>query len=308
MSDALPIQIQMGALPPAVSWTPQQLADAMVRRMSLVTSQSFALFVAGSTEPAYNAGPWLKNGTEWWVWDNGTGQYEPISVPQESLGYFIGSTTPDQTVYQFWIQTTAGGQPLAIKTYYSGAWTDVYAQTLSGYVTAATLANYSTTAQMNSAIAAAISGIPASVVGQGLFKGVPSVNQNVVFGAGGNQSGTVNLGTIPFNPDSSFAANKFTVPATGYYTFSGSLNTGVSSGSPTSVDIRAYFAVNGSAGDSLNDEPSVTELGGRVFVGTTVLQLSAGDEVELSYDITVDAACTVYFDAAETFLTGYRVR
>src|SRR4051812_16409201 len=111
MADSLPVTIQIGALPPAVKWTPQQLADAMVARMRLVTAQTFALFVSGSTEPSSNVGPWLKNGNSWYVWSNTTGNYVPITIPASSLGYFIGSASPDHTVYNFWIETTVGGSP-----------------------------------------------------------------------------------------------------------------------------------------------------------------------------------------------------
>jgi hypothetical protein len=137
----------MGALPPVVNWTPQQLADAMVARMSLQTQQTFALFVTGSTEPSSNDGPWLKNGTEWWVWSDSAGAYVPITVPAESLGYYVGSVAPDPTTTFFWIETTAGGSPLALKIYYNGAWTDVYAATLASYLTvAAAAATYLTQA------------------------------------------------------------------------------------------------------------------------------------------------------------------
>lgn len=82
MANELPITIQMGALPPSVRWTPQQLFDAGVARMSLVTAQTFALFVSGSTAPLTNVGPWFNTTTlTWWVWDNGTGAYIPEPVP-----------------------------------------------------------------------------------------------------------------------------------------------------------------------------------------------------------------------------------
>jgi hypothetical protein len=125
MANNLPITLQMGALPPQVRWTPQQLAEAMIQRMSLVTQATFALFVTGSTEPSSNVGPWLKNGTEWWVWSNTAGAYVPITIEPQSLGYYIGSTEPDPAVYQFWIETTVGGAPVSLNIYYNGAWTSV---------------------------------------------------------------------------------------------------------------------------------------------------------------------------------------
>lgn len=84
MANTIPITIQMGALPPQVRATPQQLADMMVARMSLVTAQTFALFVSGSTAPLSNAGPWFNTNTNsWWVWSDTDGAYipEPVFIP-----------------------------------------------------------------------------------------------------------------------------------------------------------------------------------------------------------------------------------
>lgn len=151
----LPLNIQMGALPPNVRWTPQQLADAIAARLSITTQQALSLFVSGSTEPSSNVGPWLKNGTEWWVWSDSDGTYVPISVPAASLGYFVGYATPDPNVYRFWIQLNILGSPLALKTYYSGSWVDVYA---SQFATIdAVIAALGTMAQQN-ATAVAITG------------------------------------------------------------------------------------------------------------------------------------------------------
>lgn len=162
----LPLNIQMSALPPNVLWTPQQLGDAIAARLAITTQQTFALFVAGTTEPSSNVGPWLKDNETWYVWSDVDGGYVPQTIPAASLGYWIGPDAPDPSVYQFWIETAAGGSPLALKIYYSGGWVDVYATTLASYLTIATaaatyqtladMANYSTTAQMNAAIAAAL--------------------------------------------------------------------------------------------------------------------------------------------------------
>lgn len=135
MSNTVPITINIGALPPHVEWTPQQFADAIVSRMFLVTAQTFSLFVSGSTEPSSNVGPWLKNGTSWWVWSDAEGEYVPITIEPESLGYWIGPDAPDPSIYNFWIETSALGSPIALKTYYSGGWVDVYATTLADYLT-----------------------------------------------------------------------------------------------------------------------------------------------------------------------------
>lgn len=159
MSNDLAISIQMGALPPAVKWTPQQLADAIAARLRLVTSGTYVLIAGGSTEPASDVGPWF-DGQSFFYYSYVTGNYQPIVLSPESLGYWIGPDAPDPTIYNFWIETAVGGSPLALKIYYSGGWVDVYAALIAGYMTVAAfnaaIANYSTTVQMTAAIAAAL--------------------------------------------------------------------------------------------------------------------------------------------------------
>jgi hypothetical protein len=249
----------------------------MVARMSLVTAQTFALFVSGSTEPSSNVGPWLKSGTEWYVWSPTAGNYVPITVPIESLGYVIGDTPPDPTVTYFWIQTDGSGSPLALKIYFSGAWTDVYATKFAGYSTttemntaiAAALAAYSTTADMNTAIAAgdaatlaaseaytdaAIAGIPpqtpfAVYPAQGIaatqtiaINGAP---HQVTFG-----SAAINPAPAPFN----IGTNRYTAPATGIYNVSVSTQFDNDTGTPAGMQVSVSLYKNGSfIGNSMAD-------------------------------------------------------
>lgn len=314
MSNTLPVSIAMGALPASGKWTPQQLADLMVARMSLITSATFALFVTGSTEPSSDVGPWLKNGNEWWVWNATSGDYQPIEINQASLGYFIGSAAPNPLVYQFWIETTAGGSPLAVKIFYSGAWVDVYAATLASYQTiaayTASIANYSTTAQMTAAIAAAIAGIPSVsiVAGTQIFKAHASAPVNVVFGGGGTQTGVTTLDVEDYDPDACFAASRFTAQVTGYYSFKAVMQCGVTAGSPTDFDANVTFGVNGGSEDSLNNEADNASIIGRVLTGAADYYLAVNDYVELLYSFTLNAAGTVEINDQYTRLMGYRMR
>ena len=267
------------------------------------------MFVTGSTAPTSDVGPWLKNGTEWWVWDSVSGAYVSITIAQESLGYYIGSTTPDETIYQFWIQTTAPGSPLAVKIYYGGAWVDVYATLLATYQTVAAMAAYYTSTQTDSAIAAAVASIPSSSVGQGSFNANATAAQDLVFGGGGNQTGKVLYGTEIFDPDGVFAANEFIAPADGYYMFTATAYISVPAGAPTDVDPRFYITVAAGAVATLNDEAGPDATNGRGYVGATYQYLTAGQVVGVTYDVTVDAACTVRITAGYfNQLCGYRVR
>lgn len=307
MSEQLPIQIQLGALPPNVSWTPQQLGDALVQRMRLVSAQSFSLFVSGSTEPSSNVGPWLRNGTEWYVWSDTAGAYVPISVPVQSLGYIIGNTAPDPTDTNFWIETTVLGAPLALKIYYSGAWTDVYATTLGAYLTiAAAAAAYAplasptftgtpaaptaapgtnTTQIANTAfVTAAVAAIP-----PGTFSVYPARAEST----GGPQSipidnapHRIDLGSAPVNPAPApfnTGSSRYVAPAAGIYKVDFTASIGNDGGVSASMNIEIEVYVNGAPIGlvSFNRTPSPT--GDVWFLAgpIPVIQLALNDYVEL---------------------------
>ena len=130
MANALPLSIQMGALPLNFQGTPQEIGDAIAARLTLVAQQSFALFVTGAAEPFSNVGPWLDTGTSpvgvWKNWDDVTGSYQPITIIDEQRGYILSVTAPDPLKYKLWVQLLASGKSQAVNTFYNGAWTDVY--------------------------------------------------------------------------------------------------------------------------------------------------------------------------------------
>lgn len=310
MRTTLPLSIAMAALPPNVAWTPQQLADAIAARLSIVTQQSLALFVSGSTEPATDVGPWW-DGQSWHYYSYVTGNYQPIVLAPESLGYTIGANPPDPTIYSVWIETTAGGSPLAVKTYYGGAWVDVYAAqlvlkaplaspALTGTPTAPTAApgtnttQIATTAFSAAAIAAAIAALPPATP----FAAYPAqatnaAPQTIPIDAAAHK---VTVDTADFNPAPApfdLALSRYIAPADGVYSVS--LNTqfdnngGASAAMRVSIDVRVNGASVGYGTES--NVPSPT--GDRWFPGITVLlNLSQNDFIEFWATATdgVDAA------------------
>lgn len=310
MANPLPLTIDFGTLPmTGAGYTPQELTDRLGINGRIFTEQAFALFTTGSTAPTSDTGPWAANGNTWYYWDSGTGSYVPFLIPQASLKYWVGSASPDPAVYQFWIQLTGPGSPLALKTYFGGAWVDVYAATLAGYQTVAAftaaIANYSTTAQMNAAISAAVGGVNA---GASIFKAIPSGNQDIVHGGAGQINTDIALGTISFDPDSVFGSSIFTAPANGYYQFFGSVQVSVPAGAATAVAGAVQFVSSVGDSDFFNNGPDGEEgTSQRFYVGSTILQLSAGDTVKLLIATVVDAACTVRV-GDNSYFTGCRLR
>jgi len=310
----LPVTVDFGTLPNnGQGYTPQEFANRLGLNGRIFTEQDFALFTIGATAPTSNSGPWAKNGNSWYYWDSVSGSYVPFVIPSASLGYSVSAIAPNPALFQFWIQLNGAGSPLALKTYFSGTWVDVYAATMAGF---------STTVAMNAAIAtqaaitiaaanayttAAIAAIPGVtiVAGQGVFSGVSAAAQSVVFGGAGSQTGSVDLGAESFDPDNCFGSNVFTAPAAGYYTFQGEVRTDVASGAPTAVEIGIFFVVNGTPSDRFNNEETDGP-GGQTVVGSTTYQLGAGNTVGLGFDFTVNAACTIEMNP--TRLSGFRIR
>jgi len=125
----LPLIIEMGALKQNFQGTPQELADAIAERLRIVSQQAFALFAAGTTEPAYDVGPWLDTSSSigiWKAWSPVTGSYQPLPVEDVTLRYILSATEPDPTIYQLWIKLSPAGKGLGAFTWYSGAWHDIY--------------------------------------------------------------------------------------------------------------------------------------------------------------------------------------
>lgn len=99
--------IQMGALPTTFRGTPQDLAVAMLKRMKIVSPNGTNFIYIGDVEPTSNVGPWLKGGTQWWVWSEDTKRYVPLDISaSETKWYFIGASVPATTEPPVWLQTT----------------------------------------------------------------------------------------------------------------------------------------------------------------------------------------------------------
>lgn len=101
------IRIQAAPLPSNFSGTPQQLFEAMVERLTILFDGGTS-FVISDVEPAGNEGPWLKNGTQWWVWDEDQSKYVPLDISESADPLiFVGSTEPDASEgYRLWVKTS----------------------------------------------------------------------------------------------------------------------------------------------------------------------------------------------------------
>lgn len=72
----------------------QELANAIASRLIISPSTEFNTFAIGSTAPASNVGPWLKDCLSWFVFDDATATYVPITKGGfDSLQYITANTT-----------------------------------------------------------------------------------------------------------------------------------------------------------------------------------------------------------------------
>jgi len=110
--------IQMAQLPVTFKGTPQELSLEMVKRMRIVSPNGVNFIYIGDVEPTSNVGPWLKGGTQWWVWDDNTNRYKPQDLGASfTVPYAIGNSTPSATNPPVWLRTTQDATDLAPTSY-----------------------------------------------------------------------------------------------------------------------------------------------------------------------------------------------
>jgi len=104
--------IQASQLPATFKGKPNDLFRAMVERMRIVSSSGTGFFVISDTEPPNNQGPWLKGGTQWWVFDPDLKRYVPLDISEsETRWYQVGNSIPTTTSPPLWLKTTATVPP-----------------------------------------------------------------------------------------------------------------------------------------------------------------------------------------------------
>jgi hypothetical protein len=99
--------IQMAQLPVTFKGSPQDLSVEMVKRMRIVSPNGVNFIFIGDVAPTSNVGPWLRGGTQWWVWDTATNQYVPLDLSASfTTPFAIGNSTPSATNPPVWLRTT----------------------------------------------------------------------------------------------------------------------------------------------------------------------------------------------------------
>jgi len=119
----VPLQCVVGSVPPNWSGDAQALANLLGSILQFYLETGSSTFIIGGSQPTSNQGPWLKDGTTWYVWNDALATYVPATIPQASLRYIISPTAPDPAVYDLWFQTNAStGTPISINHFNAGQW------------------------------------------------------------------------------------------------------------------------------------------------------------------------------------------
>jgi len=284
MPSQLPITFSASPLTPGKAYTPQQLQDAIVARLKIDSQTELSFFTTGTTAPTSNTGPWLKDGSTWYVWDAVLGTYVPETLTYESLRYIASESTPDQTTYTLWVKLDSNGKAQELRYYSGGAWRSVY----------------------DDSFLAVLSQI-ADVKQQYPFGATSSADQTLT-AAGDNA--TVGF-TETFDPAGVFDASKFVVPATGYYQINAKVNMEINSGTPTGNTIIVYLLKNGSTNGVENEFATIPivdgNLGQRTYNISTVLSLSANDSISVYVECSGTGAGDWLIKRLGTCFSGHRV-
>lgn len=99
--------LQSAPLPATFCGTPQELWAAGIKRSKIVSTTGTSFIFIGDVEPTSNVGPWLRFGTQWWVFDVVTKRYIPLDISASETQWFqVGASTPATGDPPVWLRTT----------------------------------------------------------------------------------------------------------------------------------------------------------------------------------------------------------
>lgn len=133
--------LQMAPIPATFRGNPNALAAEMVKRMRIVSPNGTNFIFIGDTEPTSNVGPWLKDGTKWYVWDSEINRYGPLDVSDSiTPAFWMRSSTPPSTPPSVWLRTTSdptdqnasAGDPIGWYVFNGTEWVPYVSIVLSG--------------------------------------------------------------------------------------------------------------------------------------------------------------------------------
>ncbi len=279
----IPLTFRLAPLPVGFVGTPQQLASAIVARLSAVSANTISFFASGSVAPTSNVGPWLKNDQTWYVWSDALATYIPEIIEPASLGYTFSQSAPDPTVFKVWYKLDGSNNPIGIFIYANATWQDVYASQFAAAQTYLT-ANYSTTAVTNAAIAAAKQ--EAIDSGSNTYPVIANSFGNQAVSVDGNNY-VVSYPVAAENPDSVYdtATSKYIAPVTGIYQVNAYVQCDNLTASNTTMECSFSSYINGIQTGSVAGGVSSKDPNGqrRYPQASGFVRLNAGDGLQMVF-------------------------
>lgn len=127
----------MGNLPIGWSGTPQQLLNEIPNLLFIDVDENTSFITIGKTAPNSDQGPWLNTSlepAEWYVWSPIEAQYIQAGVPQERLKYIVTKDTPDENIYDMWLEVDANNDPVDLRTHNGTQWEGLLDRHLTGTI------------------------------------------------------------------------------------------------------------------------------------------------------------------------------
>lgn len=131
-SEQLNLAVTGAPLPPDFIGSPQEFFEAILTRMRVIFPTGQTSFVISDTEPSTNLGPWLKGGTQWYVWDEDTKRYIPLDIsPSVEDVVVISDTAPATGEKPLWLQIK-GTRVVRWNAWITDAWKPLYNRGTTG--------------------------------------------------------------------------------------------------------------------------------------------------------------------------------
>lgn len=125
--------LEVAPLAPTFKGNPQAFLEHLVRRSRIVSPSGTNFIYTGDTEPTSNVGPWLKDGTKWYVWDEDTKRYVPQDISDSDVEWFhYGATSPSSSNPPVWLRTLDDGTPVGWYIWINSVWTPYVGVVTSG--------------------------------------------------------------------------------------------------------------------------------------------------------------------------------
>lgn len=239
---------------------------AMLDRLEVISPFGEVQLQIGGLMPTSNKGPWLKDGTQFWVWDEATKTYIPLDISASNA-----------------------------------AMQAALAAALAGFAAART----EVTAEIAAAIAAAVAAIPPPVVSQGAHFVVNQIS-DISSGSVTNGSVNVDIpfNNIETDTEEGFSAGAYTIKKNGFYSIYLTVNTSITSGSGTSYTIQCRMYKNGSEIDRSNSGVSIG--GEAIFQISHQEVFSVGDKITAGVSFLVAGGpVTFEVKSGNTRMSGF---